>query len=214
MAWRQGQSYSEDLRARVLAAVDGGMAARSGGQAIPGQRVVHLQGIDPPAAHRRSERQRAAGAPAAQAVAGAGSGAGGAYRGASGPHAGGVASLACWPSTGCGCRMGRCGRRWPGSGCRLKKDAPRRRAEPAPAQAGDRTDIAARRRTWQCTTMPAEDVTPRSIWHCGPAVWTRQPRPVGHLCCPTTGRATSPASWPNGSRIVRSSTCAAPLIIR
>lgn len=29
MAWRQGQSYSEDLRGRVLAAVDGGMAARS-----------------------------------------------------------------------------------------------------------------------------------------------------------------------------------------
>ena len=28
MVWRQGQSYSEDLRARVLAAVDGGMAAR------------------------------------------------------------------------------------------------------------------------------------------------------------------------------------------
>src|SRR4030088_2188213 len=28
MAWRQGQSYSEDLRARVLAAVDGGMAVR------------------------------------------------------------------------------------------------------------------------------------------------------------------------------------------
>jgi transposase len=28
MAWRRGQSYSEDLRARVLAAVDGGMAAR------------------------------------------------------------------------------------------------------------------------------------------------------------------------------------------
>jgi hypothetical protein len=24
MVWRQGQSYSEDLRARVLAAVDGG----------------------------------------------------------------------------------------------------------------------------------------------------------------------------------------------
>jgi len=65
-----------------------------------------------------------------------------------------------------------------------------------------------------CTTMPAEDVTPRSIWHCGPAVWTRQPRQVGHLCCPTTGRATSPASWPNGSMTARSSTCAAPLIIR
>jgi len=29
MAWRQGQSYSEDLRARVLAAVDGGMGARA-----------------------------------------------------------------------------------------------------------------------------------------------------------------------------------------
>jgi transposase len=29
MAWRQGQSYSEDLRSRVLAAVDGGMAARA-----------------------------------------------------------------------------------------------------------------------------------------------------------------------------------------
>src|SRR6267154_2438599 len=28
MAWRRGQSYSEDLRARVLVAVDGGMAAR------------------------------------------------------------------------------------------------------------------------------------------------------------------------------------------
>jgi transposase len=29
MAWRQGQSYSEDLRARVLAAVDSGVAARA-----------------------------------------------------------------------------------------------------------------------------------------------------------------------------------------
>ena len=29
MAWRQGQSYSEDLRARVLVAVDGRMAARA-----------------------------------------------------------------------------------------------------------------------------------------------------------------------------------------
>jgi transposase len=29
MGWRQGQSYSEDLRARVLATVDGGMAARA-----------------------------------------------------------------------------------------------------------------------------------------------------------------------------------------
>src|SRR5437016_6691719 len=29
MAWRRGQSYSEDLRGRVLAAVDGGLAVRS-----------------------------------------------------------------------------------------------------------------------------------------------------------------------------------------
>src|ERR1700688_2277410 len=29
MGWRRGQSYSEDLRARVLVAVDGGMAARA-----------------------------------------------------------------------------------------------------------------------------------------------------------------------------------------
>jgi len=29
MGWRQGQSYSEDLRGRVLAAVDGGMAVRA-----------------------------------------------------------------------------------------------------------------------------------------------------------------------------------------
>lgn len=29
MGWRQGQSYSEDLRRRVLAAIDGGMAARA-----------------------------------------------------------------------------------------------------------------------------------------------------------------------------------------
>ncbi len=29
MTWRQGQSYSQDLRTRVLAAVDGGMAARA-----------------------------------------------------------------------------------------------------------------------------------------------------------------------------------------
>src|SRR5471032_872541 len=29
MVWRQGQSYSEDLRARVLGAIDGGMRARA-----------------------------------------------------------------------------------------------------------------------------------------------------------------------------------------
>ena len=29
MAWRQGKSYSDDLRARVMASVDGGMSARA-----------------------------------------------------------------------------------------------------------------------------------------------------------------------------------------
>ena len=29
VAWRQGQSYSEDLRSRVFSAVDGGMSARA-----------------------------------------------------------------------------------------------------------------------------------------------------------------------------------------
>jgi hypothetical protein len=52
MAWRQGQSYSEDLRARVLAAIDGGISA-GGGLDFPGQRVRHLQGGDPAAADRR-----------------------------------------------------------------------------------------------------------------------------------------------------------------
>jgi len=32
MAWRSGQSYSADLRSRVLAAVDGGMPARAAAQ--------------------------------------------------------------------------------------------------------------------------------------------------------------------------------------
>src|SRR5260370_7315963 len=36
MAWRQGQSYSEDLRARVLVAVDGGMAARAAASVFRG----------------------------------------------------------------------------------------------------------------------------------------------------------------------------------
>ncbi|WP_199228739.1 IS630 transposase-related protein [Azospirillum sp. TSH100] len=29
MAWREGQSYSDDLRSRILAAVDGGKAVRA-----------------------------------------------------------------------------------------------------------------------------------------------------------------------------------------
>jgi hypothetical protein len=57
MSWRQGQSYSEDLRARVLAAIDS-MAARSAAR-VSGQRVVHLQGADPAAADRGGGRQLA-----------------------------------------------------------------------------------------------------------------------------------------------------------
>jgi hypothetical protein len=59
MVWRQGQSYSEDLRARVLGPIDGGLAARSAASVFSGQRVVHLQGSDP-AADRGGERQLAA----------------------------------------------------------------------------------------------------------------------------------------------------------
>ena len=57
MAWRSGQSYSEDLRGRVLAVVDGGMGAY---EAAPLLRVsvsyiykaLHLQGPDSASAER------------------------------------------------------------------------------------------------------------------------------------------------------------------
>jgi hypothetical protein len=90
MVWRQGQSYSEDLRARVLVAVDGAV----GGQAFPGQRVVHLQGADPAGPHRGGQRQRAARPPAAQTDPGATSRPSGAHRGQPGPHPGRAAGVA------------------------------------------------------------------------------------------------------------------------
>src|SRR6202051_5271954 len=34
MAWRRGRSYSEDLRARVLAAIDSGIAARAAASVV------------------------------------------------------------------------------------------------------------------------------------------------------------------------------------
>ena len=40
MAWKSGQSYSADLRGRVLAAIDGGIPARAVARAVPGQRVL------------------------------------------------------------------------------------------------------------------------------------------------------------------------------
>src|SRR5207302_10005848 len=65
----------------------------AGGGALPRQRIVHLQGADPAAAHRRDRRQLAARSSAAQALAGAGGRPGGACRGPSRPHVGGDASL-------------------------------------------------------------------------------------------------------------------------
>jgi hypothetical protein len=44
MAWRQGQSYSDDLRGRVLAAVDGGMAARAAAKLEASKNLALLDG--------------------------------------------------------------------------------------------------------------------------------------------------------------------------
>ena len=46
MSWRRGQAYAQHLRDRVLAAIDRGMGAYQAGSAVPGQRVVDLQGSD------------------------------------------------------------------------------------------------------------------------------------------------------------------------
>ena len=78
-AWRQGQSYSADLRSRVLAAVDGGMAAwRHGGPSrgfgVSGQHFLHLQGADPASADRSGRGEFAPRPSAAQVDARTGSG--------------------------------------------------------------------------------------------------------------------------------------------
>src|SRR5437764_1386398 len=52
MVRRQGKSYSEHLRARVSAAIDGGAIRGIG---FSGQRVLYLQGADPAAADRVGE---------------------------------------------------------------------------------------------------------------------------------------------------------------
>src|SRR5882762_8960658 len=99
MAWRQGQSYSQDLRGRVLAAIDGGMAARSAAavfrvsvsyiyNALIGRRRTG----EVSASSRRGHRPR-------KFSAWTGSGIGGADQGASGYHFGGDAVLS-RPSTG------------------------------------------------------------------------------------------------------------------
>ena len=65
-----------------------------------------------------------------------------------------------------------------------------------------------------CTTMKAEDVTATLELALQASGWTRPSRPIGRGCCPTTVRATSPATWPNGSRTARSNTSAARPTIR
>jgi transposase len=52
MSWRSGQSYSQDLRDRVLAAVDGGMAAR---------RAAATFGVSPAYVYKAMIRRRLTG---------------------------------------------------------------------------------------------------------------------------------------------------------
>src|SRR4030095_4137453 len=93
MAWRQGQSYSEDLRTRVLAAVDGGMAARG---AARGFRVsvsyIYKALIRRRRTGETSARSRRAHRP--RKLTGARGRVGGAHHGPTGPHPGCLANLA------------------------------------------------------------------------------------------------------------------------
>ena len=94
MAWRRGQSYSEDLRARVLAAVDGGMAARAAARLfrvsvsyIYKALIRRRRTGEVSASSRRGHRPR-------KADGGARGRVGIAHRGPPGPHLGGFADLA------------------------------------------------------------------------------------------------------------------------
>ena len=150
-----------ELFAGPAGAGSGGLTAawRRGGQPSCSRSACRtFTSIDPAAAHRRSERQRAARAPAAQASP--------AQEAAlSTPIAAHpdltLAALQVWLLAEHGVPPSN-GAIWSAVarlGLSYQKDAPGGRAEPAPAQAGDRTDIAARRRTWQCTPCRPEDVT-------------------------------------------------------
>src|SRR3954451_11368434 len=90
MAWRQGQSYSEDLRARVLAAVDAGMAARAAARVFR----VSVSYIYKALIRRRRTGEVSASSRRGHADAGARDRAGGAHHGPPGPHPGGFANLA------------------------------------------------------------------------------------------------------------------------
>ena len=94
MAWRQGQSYSEDLRARVLAAIDGGMAARAAASVfrvsvsyIYKALIRRRRTGEVSASSRRGHRPRKL-TPTQEA------GPGEPYHGSPGPHPGGIADLA------------------------------------------------------------------------------------------------------------------------
>jgi transposase len=141
MAWRQGQSYSEDLRARVLAAVDGGMAARAAARLfrvsvsyIYKALIRRRRTGEATASSRRGHRPRKRSVAQEAALA--------AHIEAHPDLT--LAALQAWLLAEHGVRLsngGPCGRRSPGSGCRLKKDAPRQRAGP-PGCRGAAADLA------------------------------------------------------------------------
>src|SRR5439155_2014 len=66
MAWRQGQSYSEGLRARVLVAVDGGMAARAAASVFRVSVSYIYKALIRRRSYRGSQRQLTARSPATQ----------------------------------------------------------------------------------------------------------------------------------------------------
>jgi hypothetical protein len=52
MLWRCGKAYSLDLRERVLASADAGVPGRAGRQTVCRQRVLCVEGLEPPADNR------------------------------------------------------------------------------------------------------------------------------------------------------------------
>ncbi len=120
MVWRQGQSYSEDLRARILAAIDGGMAARSAASVfrvsvsyIYKALIRRRRTGEVSASSRRGHRPGKL-TPAQEAALAA--------HIAAHPDSPWRRCKPGWPaSTQCGSRTGRCGQPSIASGCRLKK---------------------------------------------------------------------------------------------
>jgi transposase len=112
-----------------------------GGIGFSGQRVVHLQGADPAAAHRRGECQHASRPPAAQIDTGAGERTGGPHHGPCGHHPGGFAILASGRARGAAEQRSDLVSSRPPWVVVYKKT--RRAAEQ------DRPDVATRRRIWR-----------------------------------------------------------------